>query len=112
MDDPNGSEAWSSVSSDLIHRPTSAPPVMELTQQLTTAELPRQGYPPMDPSYFGVNDAAARDYYMDAASQGVHGPLYMVRDASLQNGNSSRTRAFAALHQPFAPGIGSCQVLG
>ena len=89
MDEPAGpSDAWSNVSTGAegispIHRPTSAPPVMELAQQLNAAELAQQGFLPMDPAYFGVSSEASNARDASGAFFGEHGhPLYLVRRSS------------------------------
>lgn len=75
MEEPANTDAWEG-----INRPTSAPPVMELTQQLNAADLARQGYRPLESAYFGsvgpdtVHDAG---FFGENANQAQ---LYMVRD--------------------------------
>jgi len=104
MDEPAGpSDAWSNVSTGAegispIHRPTSAPPVMELAQQLNAAELAQQGFLPMDPAYFGVSSEASNARDASGAFFGEHGhPLYL-------NGNGNQDDFMAGTHSEASRG--------
>ena len=122
MDEPNGAEAWGNIPADgisPIHRPTSAPPVMELTQQLNGTDLAHQGFPGMDPAYFGVvsdgsdpRDPSVSGFFADSSKLGylVRGCMMHIssavyysiwisfKDVRLQKQKISQKCAFLTLH--------------
>jgi len=78
MEEPPNTEAWEG-----INRPTSAPPVMELTQQLNAADLAHQGYGPLDSAYFAsVGSDAVHDAALFGDGSANHAQIYMVRSQS------------------------------
>jgi hypothetical protein len=110
MDEPNGAEAWGNIPADgisPIHRPTSAPPVMELTQQLNGTDLAHQGFPGMDPAYFGVvsdgsdpRDPSVSGFFADSSKLGyLSGPV--AQDDFMTGTHSSEQRSQNGASESF-----------
>ena len=78
MEEPVGPDPWSNIANDplaAIHRPTSAPPAMELN----ASDLPHTAYSGLEPGYFAVHGDASgsRDgqLYADSGAYLVRAPF-------------------------------------